>query len=130
MWNNGSGRFALVLNAKAAKDIEWHCKHYGSRGLMKQFKSGAELAAAMGVPAETLASTLAEYNEAARTGVDPIGGKKFFTNAPFEMDEGCLLCMHAMHEMDEGCLLGCMQCMHAVHAMHAMHARRSRELAS
>ena len=58
-------------------------------------------------PAETLASTLAEYNEAARTGVDPIGGKKFFTNAPFEMDEGCLL--------------GCMQCLHAVHAMHCMH---------
>ena len=38
------GPFRLVLNSKASKEIEWHCKHYNGRGLMKFYKSGAELA--------------------------------------------------------------------------------------
>jgi len=41
--------FRLVLNSKASKEIEWHCKHYVGRGLMKSFKSGVELAQEMGI---------------------------------------------------------------------------------
>ena len=30
----------LVLNGPASKEIEWHCKHYVGRGLMKRFENG------------------------------------------------------------------------------------------
>ena len=94
MWNNGVANgvapgdeaFALVLNSASSKEIEWHCKHYSSRGLMKQYASGAELAAGLGVPVATLARVFKEYNEAARTGSD-VYGKKFFKHAPFEMSD-------------------------------------------
>jgi succinate dehydrogenase/fumarate reductase flavoprotein subunit len=43
MWNN-KGPFRLVLNSKASAQIEWHCKHYIGRGLMKFFKTGNDLA--------------------------------------------------------------------------------------
>ncbi|KAJ3204554.1 hypothetical protein HDU67_009442, partial [Dinochytrium kinnereticum] len=46
MWKN-KGPFRLVLNSKAGKEIEWHCKHYMGRGLMRHFKSGADLAKEM-----------------------------------------------------------------------------------
>ena len=49
------------------QEIEWHCKHYSSRGLMKFYENGHEMAKALNVPAEKLAQTFAEYNEAART---------------------------------------------------------------
>jgi hypothetical protein len=34
----------LVLNSQSSKEIEWHCKHYVGRGLMKRFESGEALA--------------------------------------------------------------------------------------
>ncbi|CAG8727257.1 14908_t:CDS:2, partial [Racocetra fulgida] len=37
------GPIRLVLNSKASKEIEWHCKHYVGRGLMRKF-SGEALA--------------------------------------------------------------------------------------
>lgn len=48
------GPFRLLLNKKASKEIEWHTKHYCGRGLMKFFKSTADLATEMNVPVETL----------------------------------------------------------------------------
>lgn len=42
--NSNDGPFRLVLNGAASKEIEWHCKHYVGRGLMKRFETGAELA--------------------------------------------------------------------------------------
>lgn len=42
------GPFRLILNSKASKEIEWHCKHYMGRGLMKHFANGAELAKEIG----------------------------------------------------------------------------------
>ncbi|KAL3901655.1 MAG: hypothetical protein SGCHY_000430 [Lobulomycetales sp.] len=83
MWKN-KGPFRLVLNSKAGKEIEWHCKHYMGRGLMKHFKSGAELAKEMGVPVATLADTFAKYNAVATSKKDPYG-KKFFRNTPFDV---------------------------------------------
>ncbi len=35
MWENNKAPYRLVLNSKASKEIEWHCKHYVGRGLMK-----------------------------------------------------------------------------------------------
>jgi succinate dehydrogenase/fumarate reductase flavoprotein subunit len=36
--NKGKGPFRLILNGKASKEIEWHCKHYVGRGIMKKFR--------------------------------------------------------------------------------------------
>ena len=84
--NRNKGPFRLILNGKASKEIEWHCKHYVGRGIMKRFSSGAEVAKEMGIPASKLADTFAKYNEAARTKNCPFG-KKFFNNAPVEMND-------------------------------------------
>jgi len=46
--------FRLVLNSKASKEIEWHCKHYNGRGLMKFYKTGAEMAKDMNVDPKVL----------------------------------------------------------------------------
>jgi flavocytochrome c len=80
------GPFRLVLNSKCSKEIEWHCKHYQGRGLMKYFTNGAGLAADMGIPAGELEKTFKTYNEQAAKKSDPYG-KKFFTNAPFVLND-------------------------------------------
>jgi len=84
--NRNKGPFRLILNGKASKEIEWHCKHYVGRGIMKRFSSGAEIAKDMGISTAKLADTFAKYNEAARTKTCPFG-KKFFNNAPVEMND-------------------------------------------
>ena len=63
--NRNKGPFRLILNGKASKEIEWHCKHYVGRGIMKRFSSGAEIAKDMGISTAKLADTFAKYNEAA-----------------------------------------------------------------
>lgn len=84
--NKNKGPFRLILNGKASTEIEWHCKHYVGRGIMKRHDSGAEVAKELGISPQKLADTFAKYNEAARTKNCPFG-KKFFTNAPFEMND-------------------------------------------
>lgn len=84
MWRN-KGPFRLCLNSKAAKDMEWHCKHYESRGLMKHL-SGEELAAEIGVSVQQLADNLEQNNAWERDGNDP-WGKKYFTNGPTTIDD-------------------------------------------
>jgi succinate dehydrogenase/fumarate reductase flavoprotein subunit len=88
MWAHDKGPYRLVLNTKAARNLQWHCKHYVSRRVMKKFGSGQALADEMGIPVSQLASSFAAYNAAA----DPNGpgdpfGKVYFTNAPFEVDD-------------------------------------------
>ena len=51
----------LILNGASSKEIEWHCKHYVGRGLMKKFNSGEELAKEMGVKPEVLKKTCVSY---------------------------------------------------------------------
>ena len=85
MWNS-KGPFRLVLNSKAAKSIEWHCKHYASRGLMKHFTSGDALAAEIGCAPSTIASTFATYNGNAANKDCP-HGKKFFNALPMETND-------------------------------------------
>jgi len=85
MWKR-KGPFRLVLNSAGGREIEWHCKHYEGRGLMKHLKSGAELAQEIGVPASDLAETFAKYSDGAKANKDEFG-KKFFANMPFESND-------------------------------------------
>ena len=85
--NKGHGPFRLLLNSKASKEIEWHCKHYKGRGVMKSFASGADLAAEMGIPAAKLQDTFQQYNAEARRGPPGKYGKKFFPNAPLDVSD-------------------------------------------
>merc|ERR1712032_56717 len=65
--------FRLPLNTAASKEIEWHCKHYVGRKLMKFFTSGKDLAKEMNIPVENLDTTFKEYTEAGKTGKDKYG---------------------------------------------------------
>lgn len=85
MWRN-EGPFRLCLNSKAAKDMEWHCKHYESRGLMKFFPTGADLAAEIGISPEELSKNFEQNNEWEKNGNDP-WGKKYFTNGPTKIED-------------------------------------------
>jgi len=85
MWNN-KGPFRLILNGKASKEIEWHCKHYCGRGLMKAYPSGEAIAKDMGIDAKVLAETFATYNKNGADNSCPFG-KKFFHNLPLEMND-------------------------------------------
>jgi flavocytochrome c len=84
--NKNKGPYRLVLNGKAGKEIEWHCKHYIGRKLMKKFNSGEELAREMKISPEALKTSFDAYNENAKKGTDQYG-KKYFTNAPFVMND-------------------------------------------
>jgi flavocytochrome c len=102
IWKS-KGPFRLILNGKASKEIEWHCKHYKGRGLMKQYNSGEELALDMGISPAILQSTFQDYNLVAeKTAKDPEGGpyqaypsgkswdkwgKKYYHNLPLEMND-------------------------------------------
>ncbi|KAF9157036.1 hypothetical protein BG015_007562 [Linnemannia schmuckeri] len=77
----------LVLNTAASKEIEWHCKHYVGRGLMKHFKNGEELAKEIGIPPSELQKTFDEYNQIAAGNAKDPWGKKYFHNYPIKMDQ-------------------------------------------
>ena len=80
------GPFRLVLNGAAAKEIEWHCKHYVGRGLMKRYENGREFAKDVGLDVSVLEKTFKEYNEVAKKGIDQ-WEKKFFQNVPFDIND-------------------------------------------
>jgi len=78
--------FRLILNSKASKEIEWHCKHYNGRGLMKFYKTGADLAKDMNVDVKVLDKTFSDYTHFDKTKSDPFG-KKFFPNMPVDVSD-------------------------------------------
>lgn len=80
------GPFRLVINGKGSKEIEWHCHHYASRKLMKQYKHGRELAQDMKISPEVLQQTFGIYNRNSTDGKDEFG-KKYFDNVPFIMED-------------------------------------------
>lgn len=86
MWKFNKPPYRLVLNSAAAKEIEWHCKHYMGRNLMKFYKNGAALAADMGISIDVLNKTFTAYNQAAQTKNDPFG-KQYFHNLPFDVND-------------------------------------------
>merc|ERR1711977_811279 len=85
--NKGHGPFRLILNSKASKEIEWHCKHYEGRGVMKPFSSGSELCQEMGISASKLSDTFNKYNADAGKGHPDGYGKKFFPNVPYNVND-------------------------------------------
>jgi len=78
--------FRLVLNSKSSKEIEWHCKHYCGRGLMKNFKNGQDLAKEMNIDSKVLDKTFKEYSKYAENKSCP-SGKKFYPNAPYDVND-------------------------------------------
>jgi len=86
MWEENRPPYRLLLNSKAAAELEWHCKHYVGRGLMKKFSNGADVAKEMGISVDTLKKTFADYNANAKAGTDKFN-KKFFNNGPITMDD-------------------------------------------
>jgi flavocytochrome c len=86
MWKNKKAPYRLVMNAAGSKEIEWHCKHYVGRGLMKKYNSGADLAKDMGIPVSKLEAVFKRYNEDAKANKDEYG-KKFFHNLPFSVND-------------------------------------------
>ncbi|KAH9940470.1 Flavocytochrome c [Epithele typhae] len=86
MWENGKFPIRLVLNGPASKEIEWHCKHYVGRGLMKRYESGEALAKDMGISPATLKKTFDDYNAVTKSKKDPFG-KKFFAPGEWKMDD-------------------------------------------
>jgi succinate dehydrogenase/fumarate reductase flavoprotein subunit len=76
----------LILNGQASKEIEWHCKHYVGRGLMKRIESGEALAKEMGLKPEVIKATFDKYNAGAKAKKDPFG-KKFFHGGDYKMDD-------------------------------------------
>eukprot|EP01102_Stenamoeba_stenopodia_P018286 TRINITY_DN6680_c0_g1_i1.p1 TRINITY_DN6680_c0_g1~~TRINITY_DN6680_c0_g1_i1.p1 ORF type:complete len:647 (-),score=162.21 TRINITY_DN6680_c0_g1_i1:62-1891(-) len=90
MWKS-KGPFRLILNSAASKEIEWHCKHYIGRGLMKKYASGAALAKDMGISVDTLKATFEKYNEYAKDPKKDPFGKKYFHNVSVDVnDEFCV----------------------------------------
>jgi len=95
--------FFLCLNSKASKEIEWHCKHYKGRGIMKSYKNMSEFAAEYKMPLANVEATFKHYNEIAdKQTKDPESGpyeaygggksycewgKKFFHNLPLQTDD-------------------------------------------
>ncbi|CDS11351.1 hypothetical protein LRAMOSA03614 [Lichtheimia ramosa] len=86
MWKN-KFPIRLVLNTAASKEIEWHCRHYAGRGLMKKFDNGEALAKEMGISPAKLKETLDTYNAIAAGKQKDPWGKKFFHNVPISMDD-------------------------------------------
>merc|ERR1712217_256720 len=109
MWKNtgfsqgSTTGFFLCLNSKASKEIEWHCKHYKGRGIMKSYSNMDEFAKQHGIPLANIETTFKEYNEiaekqekSAENGpFEAYGGgkswdkwgKKFFHNLPLEVND-------------------------------------------
>ena len=65
----------LVLNGPASKEIEWHCKHYVGRGLMKRIENGDALSKEFGLSPDVLKQTFEDYNQSVRSKKDPFGKK-------------------------------------------------------
>jgi len=87
MWENNKFPIRLILNGTASKEIEWHCKHYVGRGLMRRFGSGDELAKEIGCSPDVLKKTFDDHNKYSKNpGSDPFG-KKFFKGGEWKMDD-------------------------------------------
>merc|ERR1712013_313917 len=81
MWKNkgvtlgGTAGFFLCLNSKSSTEIQWHCKHYKGRGIMKFYNNMGEFAEEYQIPVSNIDATFATYNETAeKQASDPENG--------------------------------------------------------
>ncbi|SCV70307.1 BQ2448_1701 [Microbotryum intermedium] len=88
MWDNNKFPVRLILNGEASKEIEWHCKHYCGRGLMKRFETGEEVAKEMGLSKDKLAQVFADYVAVTKDPKKDPFGKKFFHNTDWSLKSG------------------------------------------
>jgi len=95
--------FFLCLNSKASTEIQWHCKHYKGRGLMKSYNNMGEFAKEHGMTLANIENTFKSYNEIAKKQTEnpdagpheaygggksfDVWGKKFFHNLPLETND-------------------------------------------
>lgn len=109
MWKNKGVKlgnttgFFLCLNGKASKEIEWHCKHYKGRGIMKSYPTMAEFAKEYNIPLANIEATFKDYNSLAeKQANEPDNGpyeaygggkawdkwgKKFYHNTPVDVSD-------------------------------------------
>ncbi|KAG0170480.1 hypothetical protein DFQ28_001724 [Apophysomyces sp. BC1034] len=87
MWKQNNPTIRLVLNTAASKEIEWHCRHYAGRGLMKRFENGQALAKEIGISPAKLQQTFDTYNAIADGKEKDPWGKRFFHNVPIKMTD-------------------------------------------
>lgn len=74
MWHN-QAPFRLLVNSAAAQEVIWHCKHYVSRGVMKLYSSGRQLAEEICLPLCVLEEVHeAHYRASTLTHENPNGG--------------------------------------------------------
>lgn len=87
MWNDAHAPYWLVINAQAAKDLEFYLGFYSSKGLMHKFDSLAALAEGIHVPVAALEDTLTTYQAIGEGAQADPHGKQYHTNyvpeAPF-----------------------------------------------
>merc|ERR1712176_623502 len=109
MWKNDGVKmgntmgFFLCLNGKASAEIQWHCKHYKGRGIMKSYKNMEEFAKVYNIPLANIEATFKSYNEIAEKQTSnpdagpyeaygggksfDVWGKKFFHNLPLDVSD-------------------------------------------
>jgi flavocytochrome c len=85
MWNHNKGPYRLILNEASYKNIEWHCKHYCGRRVMKHYENGFDMVKETNIPLDNLKKTFADYNSFATAKNDP-WGKKFFNGTPWALE--------------------------------------------
>lgn len=78
--------YHLILNSACAAGIDWHCRHYTGRGVMKRFENGADMAKDMGISVAKLEDTFNKYNAAHASGND-VHGRKFFNGMPWKVND-------------------------------------------
>ncbi|TKA53999.1 hypothetical protein B0A53_03279 [Rhodotorula sp. CCFEE 5036] len=88
IWEDNKLPVRLILNGEASKEIEWHCKHYVGRGLMKKFDTVEDVAKEMGIPAAKLQATFDKYMEICKDPKKDPFGKKFFHNTNWKNNAG------------------------------------------
>ncbi|POY76485.1 hypothetical protein BMF94_0686 [Rhodotorula taiwanensis] len=88
IWEDNKMPVRLVLNGEASKEIEWHCKHYVGRGLMKRLETVEEVAKEMGISASKLQGTFDDYMEICKDPKKDPFGKKFFHNYNWKNEAG------------------------------------------
>ncbi|GAA6024808.1 hypothetical protein JCM10207_009287 [Rhodosporidiobolus poonsookiae] len=88
MWDNNKFPVRLILNGEASKEIEWHCKHYVGRKLMKRFDTLDDVAKEMNLPKDKLVKVTQEYMKIAKGEAKDPFGKKFFHNSNWSNNAG------------------------------------------